>query len=303
MVSIITINYNGLQDTCDMINSFRKHETYPYEIVVVDNASVVNEAEKIHDYFPEVIVVRSEKNLGFSGGNNLGYSYAKGDYIFYLNNDMVIFNPVLEQLVARLRQPEIGGVSPMMRYFYSPHILLYYGYQRMTAVTLRHTTPSYDALKETTYQQPGPTEVMHGGAMMVRRDVIEKVGQMTEVYFLFYEEFDWSYRITDAGYHLWYEPSATVYHKEGMSIGKHSQTREFYLSRGRLLFTRRNNKGLNKYLSCLYLVLIVLGRNILRYGLHREWKMLKATCWGTYRGLTDLPSSRKNKKIDTTLKK
>lgn len=291
MVSIITINYNGLQDTCDMIASFKKHETYPYEIVVVDNASVKNEAKKVHELFPDVIVVRSEQNLGFAGGNNLGYSYAKGDYIFYLNNDMVIYNPVLEKLVARLEQSGVGGVSPMMRCFYPPHNLLYYGYLRMSTITLKHTTPSYDASKEDTYRQPCRTEVMHGGAMMVRRDVIEKVGLMTEVYFLFYEEFDWSYRITDAGYHLWYDPSVIVYHKEGMSIGKSSPTREFYLSRGRLLFARRNNRGLNKYLSCLYLVLIVLGRNILRYGLRREWKMLKATFWGTFQGITDLAMS------------
>lgn len=290
MVSIITVNYNGLQDTCDMITSFKKHETYPYEIVVVDNASQVNEAEILREFFPDIIVVRSDQNLGFAGGNNLGYLHAKGDYIFYLNNDMEIYDPILERLVDRLKQPGVGGVSPMMRCFYPPHILLYYGYCRMTTITLRHTTPLYDSSMEASYYKPCKTEVMHGGAMMVRRDVIEKVGQMTEIYFLFYEEFDWSYQITDAGFYLWYEPSVIVYHKEGMTIGKCSSIREFYLSRGRILFARRNNRGLEKYLSCLYLSLIVLGRNMLRYGLHKEWKMLKATFWGTFRGLTDLSS-------------
>ena len=110
MVSIITVNYNGLQDTCEMIASFKRHETYPYQMVVVDNASVRNEAEEIRIRFPEVTVVRSERNLGFAGGNNLGYAYANGDYIFYLNNDMEIREPILEKMVARLKRSDIGGV-------------------------------------------------------------------------------------------------------------------------------------------------------------------------------------------------
>lgn len=287
MVSIITVNYNGLQDTCEMIASFKRHETYPYQMVVVDNASVRNEAEEIRIRFPEVTVVRSERNLGFAGGNNLGYAYANGDYIFYLNNDMEIREPILEKMVTRLKRSDIGGVSPMMRCFYPPYDLLYYGYGRMTAITLKHTTPLYDASKEALYNQPCLTEVMHGGAMMVRRDVIERVGRMTEVYFLFYEEFDWSYKITDAGYQLWYEPAAVVYHKEGMSIGKRSPMREFYLSRGRILFARRNNRGINRCLSCLYLSVLVLGRNLLRYGMYGEWTMVRAVLSGTFRGLVD----------------
>lgn len=287
MVSIITINYNGLQDTCDMIASFRSYESYPYEIIVVDNASQNNEAEQLCMLFPEITVVSSERNLGFAGGNNLGYRHAKGDYIFFLNNDMEICEPVLEKLVFRLQQPQVGGVSPMMRCFYPPHILLYYGYQRMTPITLRNPTPLYDASREASYYLPCQTEVMHGGAMMVRREVIDCVGEMTEAYFLFYEEFDWSYRITDAGYRLWYEPGATVYHKEGMTIGKSSPVREFYLSRARILFARRNNRGIDKYLSCLYLATLVLAKRALYYMFRGEWKMLRAALSGSFRGFWD----------------
>ncbi len=287
MVSIITVNYNGLQDTCDMIASFQKYETYPFEIIVVDNASRKNEAELVHAAFPEVTVVRSEKNLGFAGGNNLGNSYAKGDYIFYLNNDMEIREPILEKLVQRLEQKGVGGVSPMMRCFYPPHDLMYYGYKRLSSIRLKHTTPLYDASREASYHLPSETEVLHGGAMMVRREVIDKVGEMSEIYFLFFEEFDWSYRITDAGYQLWYEPSVVVYHKEGMTIGKESPLRAYYLSRARILFARRNGHGIRKFLSLFYLGVIVLIRNQYRYIKWKEYDRAKASLKGTFRGFFD----------------
>ena len=112
MVSIITVNYNGLRDTCEMIDSFRNHETYPhYEIIVVDNGSRLPEAEEIQERyrsnlvpggslsgnpasgtpvsFPPVKVVRNINN-GFAGGNNAGLKAAGGDYLFFINNDLML---------------------------------------------------------------------------------------------------------------------------------------------------------------------------------------------------------------------
>lgn len=81
MVSIITVNYNGLTDTCEMIASFRKYETYPYEIIVVDNGSRNPEADEIKTHHPEVKVVQNT-NTGFAGGNNTGLKVAEGSYLF-----------------------------------------------------------------------------------------------------------------------------------------------------------------------------------------------------------------------------
>ena len=90
-VSIITINYNGLKDTVEMIESLAIHETYPHEIIVVDNASTDPlEHKLLQSKFPDIQVIRSEKNLGFAGGNNLGISYATGYYLLLLNNDTTV---------------------------------------------------------------------------------------------------------------------------------------------------------------------------------------------------------------------
>ena len=87
-LSIITVNYNGLHDTCALIETIPFNE-FSLEMIVVDNASKENEAAIISKRYPQVKVIRSENNLGFAGGNNLGIKAAQGKYLFFINNDTV----------------------------------------------------------------------------------------------------------------------------------------------------------------------------------------------------------------------
>lgn len=286
MVSIITINYNGWQDTCELIASLKQFETYPYEVIVVDNASRGDDVERIRAMHPDVKVVCSERNLGFAGGNNLGYGYAQGDYVLFFNNDMVLKGAMLKPLVERLSDKRIGGVSPRIIYLYKPEQVQYYGYQDMTSITLKHTTKPFASARQADYLRPKETEVLHGGAMMVRRDVIERVGEMTEVYFLFYEEFDWSRRMREAGYILYYEPKSDVYHKESMSIPRNTTFREYYLSRARIIYARRNNNGWRKYLSCAYLLLLAMPKKLVTFLRQKRVDLFWATIRGTCAGAT-----------------
>lgn len=290
MVSIITINYNGWQDTCELITSIKRTETSSYEIIVVDNASVGNDVEQIVCMHPDVTVVRSDKNLGFAGGNNLGYRYAKGEHIFFLNNDMVIKAPVLQPMIERLADKKYAGVSPCIVYLYKPDSIQYYGYQDMTSITLKHTTEAFDSSRREHFMHPKETEVMHGGAMMVRRDVIEDVGLMTEVYFLFYEEFDWSLRIREAGYKLFYEPSSLVYHKGSMTIKPQSPLREYYLARSRMMYARRNCRGYKRFLSCVYQFLVALPGKSFRCIMKKQFDLLGPVWKGAIKGAIDTMS-------------
>lgn len=285
MVSIITINYNGLTDTCELIESFRIHETYPYEIIVVDNGSYMSEGKEIQIRYPEVKVILNS-NTGFAGGNNIGLKKAKGDYLFFLNNDTLIKEPILENLVTRLKISEKnGGVSPMLKYNYSPDIIQYAGFTPFSRITLRNAAIGFNEKDQPCYRISCETASLHGAAMMVRRDVLQRVGSMTEIYFLFYEEFDWSAQIRRAGYKLWYEPEAVVYHKESMTAKKGTPLREFYLSRARLLFARRNISGIDKYLSCLYICFIATPKKAILYLLHGKLSLTMATLRGTFNGL------------------
>ena len=187
MVSIITVNYNGLADTCEMIASFRKYETYPYEIIVVDNGSQNPEADEIKTRHPEVKVVQNT-NTGFAGGNNAGLKVAEGSYLFFLNNDTIIKDPILETLVHRLEAaPENGGISPMLKYSNAPDTLQYAGFTPFSRITLRNSAIGFNEKDQPCYQTACETASLHGAAMMIRRDVLQRVGPMTEIYFLFYE--------------------------------------------------------------------------------------------------------------------
>jgi GT2 family glycosyltransferase/glycosyltransferase involved in cell wall biosynthesis len=287
--SVITINYNGWKDTCELIESILAHETYPdYEIIVVDNASSGDDVLQLEvRHYPHVRVVRSRINLGFAGGNNLGLQHAHGEWVLFLNNDMLIRQSILLPLVTALQQ-ETGaaGVSPMIRYLYQPDKIQYYGYKELSPISVMRRTDYFDPQRMTEYLTPQATEVLHGGAMMFRRDAIRQVGEMTEVYFLFYEEFDWSLRFRQAGYTLRYEPNAVVYHKESATITPLTYFREYYLTRSRMIYTRRNSRTpWLRFLSCLYLIAVSAPNKTQRYAREGNWHMIPAVWKGACNGL------------------
>ena len=99
-ISIITVNYNGVKDTCELIDSIPSNDNM--EVIVIDNGSREDEGSLIAQRYPQVKIIRSDRNLGFAGGNNLGIKAAKGKYIFLINNDTVFkdFNiqPIINSL-------------------------------------------------------------------------------------------------------------------------------------------------------------------------------------------------------------
>jgi hypothetical protein len=251
------------------------------EVIVVDNASTNDEAFVIQEKYPQVIVIRSGKNLGFAGGNNLGIKEARGKYIFLINNDTLFKDFNVQVLINRLESsPKIGVVCPKIRFSWDNHPIQYTGYTPLSKITIRNQAIGSGEEDWGQYDTPHPTPYAHGAAMMLKREVIDKVGLMPECYFLYYEELDWSMMITRADYEIWYEPACTIYHKESQTTGPNSPLRTYYLTRNRLLLVKRNWKGSTKYLSYLYLICIVATRDILKYTLKGRWDLTKAVCRG-----------------------
>jgi GT2 family glycosyltransferase len=139
-LSIVTVNYNGFKDTCELIESLQKHLlSLTYEVVVVDNASRNNEADALRQRYPGVTLVKSDRNLGFAGGNNLGIKAAQGEYILLLNNDTYVKEDTFGYLIETLRQhPEAGAVSPLLLYARDERTIQYAGFTPLTSVTLRN---------------------------------------------------------------------------------------------------------------------------------------------------------------------
>jgi GT2 family glycosyltransferase len=281
-LSIITINYNGLKDTCELIDTLPLKDK-SIEVIVVDNASAQDEATIIEERYPQVKIIRSKKNLGFAGGNNLGIKAAKGKYLFFLNNDTLLKPQTsdIRSLISRLEtSPKIGMVCPKIRFTWGNQLIQFAGYTPLSPITMRNKAIGCGEVDHGQFDTPHPTPYAHGAAMMIKREVIEKAGLMPECYFLYYEELDWSMMIRHAGYEIWYEPTCTVFHKESQTTGQNSPLRTYYITRNRLLFAQRNQQAMAKYITYLYLISIVAIRDILKYAFQQRWDLVRATIRG-----------------------
>ena len=275
-VSIITINYNGLEDTCTLIETIPFNENM--EVIVVDNASKNHEAENIAQRYPKVHVIHSDKNLGFAGGNNLGIQAAQGKYLFLINNDTTFKDFNVHALIERMESSqEIGIVCPKIRFAWGTNPIQFAGYSKLSRISVRNHAIGFSEEDNGQFDKPHPTPYAHGAAMLIRRETIDKVGLMPECYFLYYEELDWSMMFTRAGYQIWYEPKCTIYHKESQATGQNSPLRTYYITRNRLLLVKRNPKEFIQSLAYLYLFCIVALRDILKYACSTRFDLLKAT--------------------------
>lgn len=264
MVSIITVNYDHPEVTCDLLRTLRSISYPKFEIIVVDNASPKDDPSILKNLYPEIIFIQSDKNLGFAGGNNLGIRQAKGKYVLFINNDTEVEPGFLEPLVAKCESnPNIGGVSPKIRFFHTPDTLQFTGQTPINNYTIRSKGLGFGAKDNGQFEEDSQTFFVHGAAMMIPVEVIKKVGMMAEIYFLYYEELDWGARIRHAGYELWYVHNSLIYHKESISTGRMSPFKTFYMNRARILYLRRNVKGIKFLIAFLYQMFLAIPKNLL----------------------------------------
>lgn len=262
LVSIITINYNSPQITCELIESLNLI-TYPnIEIIVVDNNSTINKSDIIKSNFPGIILIESKINVGFPGGNNLGIMRAKGEYILLINNDCVVTKNFLEPLVEKFENNhKIGAISPKIRFFHTPEKIQFAGIKPINKYTIRNHAIGYWEDDNGQYDFDYETYCVHGAAMIIPVKIIKEIGLMSYIYFLYYEELDWMERIKKAGYQLYYIHNSLVYHKESKSTGKISSLKTFYINRNRILYLRRNIHGFTFVIALIYQIFIAIPKN------------------------------------------
>jgi len=279
LVSFISINYNQLKITEEFLQS-RFKITYPnYEVIIVDNGSPSDNPDSLKENFPKIRLIKSQKNLGFAGGNNLGIQAARGKYLFFINNDTEVETNFLEPLVDLLEKDiNIGMVSPKIKFYFSKdkNTIQYAGATGINPATGRGSKIGSFEIDKGQYNDVRETALGHGAAMMIPMSVIEKVGLMPDIFFLYYEEHDWCEHIKREAYKIYYLGESTVYHKESMSVGKNSPLKMYYMTRGRLLFTRRNTKGVKKISALLFFLFFSLPKNIFKLFFKGEFRLLWA---------------------------
>jgi GT2 family glycosyltransferase len=267
LVSVITVNWNATEITCEFLRSIVDNGTFPnMEVIVVDNGSKDDPTNALRSVFPDVKIILTGENLGFSGGNNVGLREAKGDYFFIVNNDTEFTPNLIEGLLEIFSvHPDAGMTSPKFHYYFDKGTIEYAGYQSVNVFTGRNAMIGCRERDHGQYNKITLTNYVHGGAMLVSRKVIEQVGLMPELFFLYYEEFDWSEQVKRHGFKIYYQPNSLIYHKESMTTGKSSSLKTFYLTRNRILFMRRNMGLLNYFIFLSYFTCITIPKNTITF--------------------------------------
>ena len=242
-IAIVILNWNGYEDTSECIISLQKITYDNYQIVVVDNGSDVEDFNKLKNNFPNVKVLRSDVNLGFTGGNNLGIKYSleeKTDFILLLNNDTIVEPNFIQPLLDIFENnPNVGIAAPQINYFDEPKKVWTEGgrISKIRGSGFAYSERFDDGKiiddKEVTF--------VSGCCMLIKKEIFEKVGVFDDNFFLYVEDADLCYRTTQAGYKIIVSHNSKIYHKVSSSTKENlSLLPLYYVTRNRLYFANKS---------------------------------------------------------------
>ena len=238
-VTVLILSYNGLHLLAESISSYQANDYSNFDIIVVDNGSSDGTKAWVEKNFPAVHVVRTEQNVGYAGGMNLGLDYAfnklQSDYTLVTNNDVKVDKNVIRELVrVAASDPQIGFTTGKVYYYDSPD-------------TFQTVGKSEDPIRWNG-DHIGNKEVDNGQYdyvserifaddifMLVSRPLYECVGGYDATFKFQSEEFDWQARAKKHGFKIFFTPYAKIWHKDSMTIGKNSTFKAYYDSRNPLL--------------------------------------------------------------------
>jgi GT2 family glycosyltransferase len=220
-VSIIILNWNGLEDTIECLESLKKINYPNYEVIVVDNGSQGDDVRVLRERYRDYIhIIRNEKNYGFAKGNNVGIRYAldKGaDYVLLLNNDTVVAPDFLDEMVRVAQSDErIGIVCPKMYRYSQPEKVCFDGGVRIHLLWDTVTV----GLRSDDERPVVDTEFAAGTAILIRRKTLEQIGLLPEEYFFGVEDVDYSLNALRNKFRIVVARRAVVWHKVASTAGR-----------------------------------------------------------------------------------
>jgi len=272
-VTIIVLNWNGLADTLECLESLASLDYPNYEVVVVDNGSTDGAVSVIRERCPGVTIVENGENLGYAGGNNVGLRHAMAqgaDYALLLNNDTVVDPAFLGILVnAAEAEPAVGIAGPTIYYYERPDVIWSAG----GAIDWQRGSTWMVGLDEQDKGQfgaePRPVDFVTGCAMLVRRAVLERAGLLDERFFAYYEEAEWCVRAARAGFQVMHVPMAHIWHKISPAAQADSPLVHYYMTRNRLLFLKATGAGLRAWFHTLFAEYL---RTLVSWSLRPRWR-------------------------------
>src|SRR3989344_6141718 len=235
LVSVVILNWNGENYIKDCLDSLKKQKYKNYEIIVVDNNSTDNSIKLFKKYFPKIKLIKNKENLGYSGGNNMGIQNSKGEYIILLNMDTLVDKDWLGELVKVAESDKYIGTC-------QSKILLFDKKNKINtagnAINFLGFGYCMDYLKDKNeVNNIREINFSSGASILIKREVINKIGLLDKDFFLYGEDLDFGWRVLLQGYKNLLAPNSIVYHKYNFS---RNNLKMYYLERNRLTILLKN---------------------------------------------------------------
>lgn len=297
-VAIIILNWNNWQDTIECLESLAQIDYPNYQIIVVDNGSTDDSAARIRERFPTIQLLETGKNLGFSGGVNLGITQAgKRDLILLLNNDTLVAKNFLTELVKTICSNETIGLAGGKIYYYEetdresfrqrqPYKIWSAGggISKLTKRTFHFGDKKID---QGQFDHQREVDFLTGCCLLIKWQVIETIGLLDPDYFMYYEDVDFCLRAKEHGYKIIYSPRAIVWHKVRQVAKK--QFVDYYRMRNHfvLLKKRYSYKLLASCLIGKYFLIERTGRILVRKFIYHDAEKISDRIAALFNGFRD----------------
>lgn len=265
LVSIVIVNLNGGEVFRDCIKSLKKVESPRWELIVIDNGSTDGSENMVLEYSLPATrykLIKNKTNVGFARANNQGYKYSRGKYILLLNNDTKVDPNFLYKMTSYIqRRPSVGVIQPKIRLMDKPNYLDNAGAFLTRTGFLRHWGfLEKDGLE---FNKERMVFSVKGACMLIRRELIEKIGLFDEDFISYMEESDFCWRAWITGYKVMYFPGASIYHKVGFTSKKQSQIYINYHSfKNRIASMMKNMEFRNLVVIGGFHLTIVIGLGV-----------------------------------------
>lgn len=259
-LSVVIVNYNVKHfiEQC-LFSVLKASESFECEVFVVDNNSVDGSVTLIKEKFPQVNLIVNKTNTGFSVANNQALRIAKGEYVLLLNPDTVVQEDTFTKILAFMDEhPGAGGLGVKMldgqgnfapeskRGLPTPRVAFYkmFGFSRFFPKSRRFGRYHLSYLPE---DELCEIDVMSGAFMLIRKSVLDKIGLLDETFFMYGEDIDLSYRITQAGYKNYYFPQTQIIHYKGESTKRSSLNYVVIFYKAMAIFSKKHFSGSNAF--------------------------------------------------------
>ncbi len=271
-VSVVIVNWNTREILRDCLRTvYEQTKDVEFEVIVVDNASADGSADMIRTVFPQVLLLVNSANRGFAAANNQGMAAARGRYVLLLNSDTLVLDGAIDKMV-RFAEAHPEAAATACRVLNSdrtwqPTCFLFPSALNLLIAALyvnklfprsrlwgRERMTWWDGLDARV------VEVVAGCFILVRRDVIERVGVLDESYFMYGEEADWCYRFRKAGWNVLFTPAAQIVHLGGVSSAQAKGPMCLQLRASLLLFLRKHRGMVSYVAGCAFVSLFFLLR-------------------------------------------